>query len=161
MPAPVSHLEDALKLTGDGIVYLFEISIPSKNIVFRFKNNDTVTWRGQVYEGIPCQLTGDGQSADEQESRPTLRVYNPVGIFNEPALDGSLYRTIVTRKRVLRQHIDANVNIFSQRMWFVERPKELVSGQYIALDLRAMTEGPNYQIPVRRYMPPEFPLVSI
>ena len=161
MTIPQSHSQDALKLTGDGIVYLYEITIPSHNLVLRFKNNNTVTWQGRQYEGIPCQMQGLSDSADEKESRPTLRVYNPVGLFNAPALDGSIYRAIVTRKRVLLDHIERNVNIFTQRMWYVERVKELVSGQHIALDLRVMTEGPNFYIPVRQYMPPEFPMVSL
>lgn len=161
MSIPQTHSEDALKLTGDGIVYLYEITIPAHSIIFRFKDNNTVTWQGNTYEGIPCQIQGVGDTADDSENRPTLRIYNPAGIFNAPALDGSLYRSIVTRKRVLLEHIENDVNIYMQRMWYVERPKELISGQYIALDLRAMTEGPNFQIPVRQYMPPEFPMVSL
>ena len=161
MTAPVSHLQDALSLTGDGIVYLYQITLLGSGVTFRFKNNDTVTWQGNIYEGIPCQMTGESRTADDQESRPSLRVYNPGGIFNAPALDGSLYKAIVIRKRVLRQHIDSNTNIYAQRMWFVERPKELISGQYISLDLRDMTEGQNFQLPVRQYIPPEFPMVSL
>lgn len=161
MTHPVSHVKDALKLTGDGIVHLYQIRLLADNVIFRFKNNNTVTWQGQTYEGIPCQMTGDMATADEQEARPTLRLYNPGGIFNAPALDGRLYRAVVTRKRVLYQHLIDNVNISSQRMWYVERPKELVSGQYISLDLRTMTEGPNFQIPTRQFIPPEFPTVSL
>lgn len=161
MPAPISHLEEAQKLTADAEVSLFQITLPQDGVIFRFKNNDTVTWRGNTYEGIACNLSGEGMSADDQESRPTLRVMNPDGIFNAPALDGRLYRAIVTRRKVLRRHLDSNVNIFSQRMWFVERPKEIISGQYVTLELRNMAEGPNFQIPARMYVPPEFPLVSM
>lgn len=161
MSVPQSHAEEALKLTADAEVDLFELNIPQTSAVFRFKNNDTVEWQGHVWEGIACQMGGESYSADGQEARPTISVVNPEGIFNEPVMDKLLYRAVLTRKRVLRQHLDANVNIFVQRMWFVERPKELISGQLVSLELRSMVEGPNFQIPARMYIPPEFPTVSL
>lgn len=161
MTAPLSHLQDSLKLTGDGRVHLFELRLPQYSTVFRFKNNNTVTWQGHTYEGLPCQLQGDGQHADEQEARPTLRVMNPLGLFNDAVLSGKLYRAILTRRAVLLQHLNSNVNIFQQRMWYVERPKEMVSGQFVSLDLRSMTEGPNFSVPARQFLPPEFPLVTV
>lgn len=161
MSEPATHIDDSLGLTGDGIVYLFTVTLPLENVTFRFKNNDTVTWQGQVYEGLPCQLQGEARTSDDAESRPSLRIYNPGGIFNDPAIEGRLYRGIVTRKRVLRTHLENNNNIYIQRQWFIERPRELVSGQYITLELRDMSEGPNFQIPVRQYIPPQFPTVSL
>ena len=158
---PVSHLREAQKLTADVTVDLFQISLVTAPLVFRFKNNDTKTWQGVVYEGIACQMPGDRRSSDDEEGRPTLRVMNPAGIFNKPAIDGMLDRAIVTRKTVLREHLDGDVNIFVQRMWYVERVKELISGQVLGLELRAMTDLPNFQLPVRQFIPPDFPTVSL
>lgn len=161
MAAPESHLIEAQKLTADAEVSLFELYLPHERIYFRFKDNDAATWQGNTYESMPCDLSGEAMSAEDQEARPTLRVLNPAGIFNEPAFQGRLYRGLLTRYQVLRSHLDSNTNIFVRRMWFIERPKEIISGQYITFELRNMTEGPNYQIPVRQYIPPEFPLVTM
>ncbi|WP_375263922.1 hypothetical protein [Palleronia sp.] len=161
MSIPEQHLDEGLKLTADAEVELFTIKLVSSPVIFHFKNNNTVTWQGTVYEGLPCSMSGDMRSASEEEGRPSLRVVNPEGIFNKPAIDGMLDRAIVTRKTVLFQHIESNTNVFRQRMWYVERVKELVSGQMLGLELRSMTDLPGFQIPVRIFMPPEFPTVSL
>jgi len=159
---PLTHIQESQKLTAaDAQVDLYQITLKNKPVTFRFKNNDTVLWRGNEYEGLACQLTGDTRLADGEESRSSLRIMNPFGVFNMPARAGDLDLAIVTRKRVLRQHIDSNANIFEQRMWYVGRVVDLVAGQSISLELRNMTEGPGFQIPVRMYIPPEFPMVSL
>jgi lambda family phage minor tail protein L len=159
--APVSHKQEAQKLTADALVDLFTVTLKNVPVVFRFKDGDEVTWMGQKFEGMACQLSGDNRSADGEESRPRLKVMNPLGIFNKAAVKGQLDLAVVKRQRVLRRNIDNNVNIFEQRMWFVGRIPELISGQAISFDLRNMTEGANFQIPVRMYTPPEFPMVTL
>jgi phage-related protein len=129
-------------------------------VIFRFKNDDTVTWQGQKYEGMASRMTGDTRSADGEESRPILQVMNPFGIFNSAAIKGQLDQATVIRRRVLRNHVEKDVNKFEQRMWYVGRIRELISGQSISLELRNMTEGANFQIPCRQYMPPEFPFTT-
>jgi phage-related protein len=121
----------------------------------------TVSWQGNTYEGMACQISGDRRSADIEESRATLQIMNPVGVFNLPAMNGDLDLAVLTRKRILREHLEDDINIFQQRMWYVGQVKELISGQSITLELRNMSEGPNFQIPVRMYTPPEFPLVTL
>lgn len=162
MTSPYEHIVEAQKLTdADAHIDLFQIALKNQPVVFRFKNNNTVVWRGNEYEGMACHLTGDSRTADGEEARSTLRIMNPFGIFNHPARQGDLDLAVVTRKRVLLQHIESNADIFEQRMWYVGRVAELISGQSVSLELRNMTEGPGYQIPVRMYIPPEFPLVSL
>jgi phage-related protein len=159
--APVSHLQEAQKLTADALVDLYTVSLKNLSVVFRFKNDDTRTWLGQTYEGMACRMSGDDRSADGEESRPLLQIMNPFGIFNSAARKGQLDLATVTRKRVLFQHLEGNVNIAETRMWYVGRIRELISGQSISLELRNMTEGANFQIPCRQYIPPEFPMVSL
>lgn len=161
MTAPVSHVIESQKLTADALVDLYQINLKNSATVFRFKADNTVTWRGNVFEGMACELSGDTRSAEGEESRAQLRVMNPVGIFNAPAMSGALDLAVLTRKRILRNHMESNLNIFEQRMWYVGRIIELISGQSISFELRNMTEGANFQIPVRMYIPPEFPLVSL
>lgn len=162
MTSPYTHIVESQKLTdADAPIDLFTITLKNLPVTFRFKNNNTVIWRGNEYEGMACNLTGDTRTADGEETRANLRILNPFGIFNHPAQQGDLDLAVVTRKRVLQQHIDSNADIYEQRMWYVGRVAELISGQSISLELRNMTEGPGYQIPVRMYIPPEFPLVSL
>jgi phage-related protein len=159
--APVSHLEEAQKLTAEALVDLYTITLKNLPVVFRFKNDDTVTWRGNIYEGMAARMSGDNRSADGEESRPVLQIMNPLGIFNAAAVKGQLDLAIVKRQRVLGKHVTGNVNIFDQRMWRVGRVRELISGQSISLELRNMTEGANFQIPARQFTPPEFPMVTL
>ena len=161
MSVPQSHADEAMKLTADAEVDLYQLTIPQAGVTFRFKNNNTVTWQGFTWEGIACQLGGESYTSDDQEARPVLSLVNPDGIFNEPVMDKLLYKATLIRKRVLLAHLEANANIFVQRQWFVERPKELISGQLVSLELRSMIEGPNFFLPARMFIPPEFPTVSL
>lgn len=161
MSVPVTHIDESQKLTADALVDLYQITLKNQPVTFRFKNDNSVTWRGNLYEGMACSVTGDARTADGEENRASLRIMNPLGIFNMPAMAGDLDLAVVTRKRILRQHLETNTNIFQQRMWYVGQVRELISGQSITLELRNMTEGANFQIPVRMYIPPEFPMVSL
>ena len=158
--APVSHLEEAQKLTAEALVDLYTITLKNMPVVFRFKNDDEATWQGLKFEGMATRMTGDNRSADGEESRPVLQIMNPLGIFNSAAVKGQLDLAVVKRQRVRRDHLLNNVNIFDQRMWRVGRVRELISGQSISLELRNMTEGANFQIPARMFTPPEFPMVT-
>ncbi len=158
---PLTHIQESQKLTADAQVDLYEITLKQLPVIYRFKNNDTVTWRGYEYEGTAARLQGDTRLADGEESRASLQILNPMGVFNLPAIDGDLDLATVVRKRVLRTHLDGNVNIFEQRMWYVGRISELLSGQSITFELRNMSEGPSFQIPARMYIPPAFPLVTL
>lgn len=160
--APDSHLREAQTLTADAPVDLYKIVTRiGPATIFYFKNDDTVTWRGNEYQGMACRITGDSQTADGEESRPTLQIMNPYGVFNTAIVNGRMDLAVITRYRVLRRHIDSDSDIKQQRMWYMGRVKELISGQSASFELRSMTEGPNFQIPVRMYIPPEFPTVSL
>jgi phage-related protein len=135
--------------------------LKNQPVIFRFKTDNTVTWQGQLYEGMATRMTGDTRSADGEESRPILQVMNPFGIFNKAALQGQLDQATVIRRRVLRDHVEKDVNISEQRMWYVGRIRELISGQSITFELRNMTEGANFQVPCRMFIPPEFPMVTL
>ena len=158
---PVSHLEEGQKLTAEAEVDLFQINLRNHPVVFRFRDGPDITWMGNFFEGMGCTMSGDSRTAEGEESRPSLRVLNPHGIFNEAAINHMLDYATVTRWRVLRQHLENNVNIYQRRRWYIGRVRELISGQMINLELRNLTEGANFQIPARMYIPPEYPVVSL
>lgn len=161
MAFPITHLEEAQKLSADAEIDLYTVTLRNDPIIFRAKMDDTVTWRGNVYEGMPIQLAGESETAEGDESRPILHVLNPLGIFNEAAFANKLDLAVVRRDRVLRAHLDANVAVSVVRRWYIARVRELISGQAISFELRSLTEGPNHQVPARQFIPPEFSHVSI
>lgn len=158
--APVSHLEDALKLESEGKVDLWEIRLRGTPTRFRFHNGPTRTWMGLTYEGLACQLQGEGRAAEGQESRPNLTVINPSKIFGPFAAAGHFDLAEIIRKRVLRQHFEGNVNQFEQRVWIVARPGAVTS-QRMTLELRSPLDMPSWKTPRRTFSPPEFPFVVI
>jgi lambda family phage minor tail protein L len=159
--APTTHLEEAQKLEADALVDLFELYLKNSSTVLRFKNENSVTWGGKLYEGAAVKLSGDARSADAEETRASLRIMNPEGLFNAVAFSGALDMATLIRKRVLLQHLDGNVQIFQQRMWYISRITEVITNQSLTVELRNMSEGPTFMIPARMFIPPEFPTVSL
>lgn len=159
MTDPVSHVDEAVKLQADGYVDLFEAQLNPSGIV-RFKNDNQVSWQGHTYEALALQLGGVEMNGSDEESRPTLTIVNPKGMFSSFVLTGYLDKATIIRRRVLKQHIDSDTNLSVTRTWWVGRIAALNS-QRISMELRDMTEGPNFLVPARLFMPPDFPVVTI
>lgn len=155
------HVEEAQKLQAEALVDLFEIhmkgEIPS---VVRINNVRNITWQGNLYEGLACQLTGTARSSDDEVNRPMLTIMNPDGIFKPYVAQGVLDGATVYRKRLLRSMLEADVNMCETNVWFVGRIAVLTS-QTIGLELRNLSDGPNSTIPARMFYPPEYPVVSL
>lgn len=168
MAVPTSHVSEALKLTADSRVVLYEIAL--KNIpnggqaVVRFRDGpmgSTTQWNGDTYDHLACQFSGFQRSSEDEKNRPTLRLLNPVGLFNAPAFNGQFDGSILTRYHVLRTHLERNIAIADNEVWFIGRVKELITGQSISFELRALSDGPDQLIPARMFIPPDFPLVTL
>ena len=158
--APVSHLEDALKLESDAKIDLYELRLRGSPTILRFWNGVTRTWQGDIYEGLACALTGEGSPSADQNSRPTLTVVNPDKIFGVFAAEGYLDLAEIVRRRVLQPHFVEDVNLFEQRVWIVARPSQVTS-QSMSLELRSTTDMPAWKTPRRTFSPPEFPFVVL
>lgn len=156
--APVEQLVDALQLEGDAKCDLWEVRLRGIPTIFRFWNGAERTWQDNVYEGLACQLTGEGNSVENQNSRPTLTVVNPEKIFGAFAAAGYFDLAEVIRRRVLQTHFVGDQNLFQQRVWIVGRPS-LVTSQVMQLELRSPTDMPAWKTPRRTFSPPEFPFV--
>lgn len=161
MTTPQTHIDEGHKLSAVAMVDLYEIQLVGTAVVLRFKNENTATWQGYEWEGIAIKMSGDNRSADEEESRPVLQMMNPAGVFNAYVRAGYFDLARVIRKRVLRTHLEADTNLYDQRMWFVSRPREMITNQSLTLELRSLSEGVNFQIPVRMFMPPDFKAVTL
>ena len=109
--APISHIEESLKLTADSIIDLYELRTKG-NAIVRFWNGPTRTWNMMTFEGVACQLTGESQSSESQYARPLLTVVNPDNSFGLFAAQGVFDLAIVTRYRVLQQDFINNNPIY-------------------------------------------------
>lgn len=158
--APVSHVEESLKLEVDGYVDLYEVRLKTVPTIYRFHNGATRTWNGVTWEHIPCQLSGEAMSSEDQKNRPTLTVANPDNIFGAFAAAGYFDLCEVIRKRVLQQHFYSDAVIFEQRVWICGRPGT-VNSKVLQLELRSPLDMPAWRTPRRTYSPPEFPFITI
>src|SRR3546814_6094794 len=61
-------------LEADGEVYLYEISPSEGAGTVRIKADNTVTWRGNDYEGLPLKWEGESYSSDGTVARPTITI---------------------------------------------------------------------------------------
>lgn len=156
---PVTHAAENQKLNADAYVDLWEIALQPSGIVC-VKNDGAVTWQGKVYEWLPVKTEGVERNADEQRSRPTFSVANPDRRFGPYIANGQLDKAIVTRKRVLLADLAANRAIYQSRSWIVARIAKLV-GPMLSVELRELSDGPNFVIPGRVFSPPDFPVVSL
>jgi len=168
MSVPASHVDEGLKLTAEGEVVFYEISL--RNVpnggtaVIRFRDGpmgSTTTWNNKTWDHLACQMSGQSRSSEEEKNRPTLRLMNPVGIFNDAAFNGRFDSAVLQKFTVLRSHLERGLVISNPEIWFIGRVKDLISGQSISFELRALSDVPEQIIPARMYIPPEFPFVTL
>lgn len=157
---PKSHIEEASKLEAEAYVHLYEILLPGNLGAIYQKPDNTAVWGGKTYEGTAIKLTGVGQYADEESSRPTLILYNPDNVFSSLVDQGYLEGATVTRIRLHRNHLEADLPIAQRQKWTLSRVAS-VRGQLITCELRDKLDGHNFITPARMYIPPEFPAVSL
>lgn len=168
MSAPASHVDEGLKLTADGEVVFYEIALKNvpdgANAVVRFRDGpmgSTTRWANKTWDHLACQMTGQSRSSEEEKNRPTLRLMNPVGIFNDAAFQGRFDGAVLQKFTVLRAHLERGLAISDNEIWFIGRVKDLISGQSIGFELRALSDVPEQIIPARMFIPPEFPFVTL
>jgi lambda family phage minor tail protein L len=158
-----AQVAESLKLTGDALVNLYRIQLraaPGTPYIY-FTDGQTTTWLGQTYDAAPIKLTGTSRNSEEERSRPTLTVTDTLGALVEFAHLGYFDYARVTRHRLLRAHLESNVNLADTRQWYVARIREVIPRQSITLELRSLSDGATQLLPARKYTPPEFPFVTI
>jgi phage-related protein len=158
---PQSHIEDALKLTADGKISLFELTPLSGGTIY-FTQDADVTWRGQLYEGLPCQVSGE-ESSTEKSPTPRMTIGQEnldllpfKGLINDGHLDGA---TLI-RKKVLVEDMKADLNVYERTVWRIKRP-DSYSRTKISLVLATYSTAHNQTLPFRQYIPPSFPWVDL
>lgn len=156
---PQSHRENNEKLIADGYVHLFEIKLRNGQFLY-LKENNTVTWNGRTWNGLPLSFEGYSSASGDNLARPTLSVANPDGAFSTFVRDGHIIKATVTRYSVLYQDVLDDKPIYQKKVWVAWNIPQL-SNQLIQLELRNPMDGVNFDLPARSYMPPEFPSVRL
>jgi lambda family phage minor tail protein L len=160
MSDPIEQINDAHQLEAKGLVILYEIWLRSGAKLY-LKNSNNVTWQGKNYEGTAINISGITRNTDGSASRPQLQVVNPAGVFNPLIRDGELNRAQVYMIQVLKQHIEADMAIYRRWVWTITRVMSLIADKGINFELRTLTDGSNFVVPARQYIPPKFPFVSL
>lgn len=162
---PTNMKSSAQDLSPDAVVELFELelqddAVPANRTVLYFKIDHTETYLGNQYNGMPCNLSGAAINTDGESSRPTLTLANIDATFSKAVAAGTLDRSVLTRRRVLVTDMLANTPESINHIWTVNRVVQLNRHQ-LAMELRDSSDGQNFEIPTRRFMPPEFTSVSL
>lgn len=172
---PEEQLEDAQRLIADGLVQLYEVKL-ADGTTYNWKQDDSVTWNGATWTGIPILFEGYSTAQGDSYSRPTLTIANPdvLSANDEYAHStmaaliqpqdgyeyGLLYRAKITRYLVLYDDLKNNRPIYQKKSWIVWHIK-LINRNMIQVELRNPMDGVNFDIPARMYIPPEFPFVTL
>lgn len=159
---PQSHIEDAHKLIADAKISLYKLYPVSGGTIY-FKGDNSVTWLGDLYEGIPCELGGEKLSSDTSTPTPRLAIGQQdldllpfKGLINDGLLDGAK----LVRHKVLLDNIINNINVKETTTFRVKRI-ESYSRTSISLVLATYSGATSQTLPHRQYLPPDFPYVQI
>lgn len=156
---PASIENTAHDLSPEALVHLFKIELQS-GTTFLLSQHGEQVWRGETYEDVPCNLVGIGQHSDAEVNRPRFSFANPEGLFTAALYNGDMDNAWVTRIRILKSDLDAD-NDFSVQETFQMRRIVNISKSLAVVELRDVLDGQNFDLPARRYMPPEFPHVKL
>jgi len=159
---PVSHVENAHKLIADAELSLFQLYPVSGGTIY-FKPDNAVEWLGNVYEGIPCEITGEKQSADTSTPTPRMTIGQEnldllpfKGLIHDGMLDGAK----LVRYTVLLDDVLNNINSKKTSTFRIKRI-ENYSRTKISLVLATYSGATHQTIPHRQYLPPHFPWVKL
>lgn len=161
--AAPAHIQEAMKLEADGYIHLFSVRMFSPGqpeVMHTLTPQKTVTWQGYTWNNYAVHLTDYTRSATGEMSRPKLTLGNPEGLFSSYVHARWLDGAEVIRYRVLKQHLDANVNSFLRNTWRVRRIASL-NKTMVVCELAEATDGPLFMLPARAFYPPEFSTVSL
>lgn len=149
----------AQDLAPDAIVSLFKMELSDGSLIY-FTPHNEVVWQGNTWAEIPCTMSQMEQDPQGRSNRPKLTFVNPGGIFTSPIQQGFLNNAAVTRYRMLKADLDANINAAVTELFFITKIVSLNKDMCV-VEMRDVFDGPLFKLPARAYYPPEFPHVSI
>lgn len=160
---PIEHVRDSQSLIGDGYVELFELTPAGGTGLVRFKADNDVTYRGQVYTGMPLKQSGEKKTSDAGLSMPKLTIgdeNSDLSAFKPLVYDGFLDNAIIVKKTILLDNLINNRLIFETDTYRVKRVEEYGRTR-ISLQLATQSDSLGFNMPFRQYLPPAYPSVQM
>lgn len=160
---PTEHILDSHKLIADGRVELFELTPAGGEGTLRFKPDNSVTWLGNFYTGIPVNITGEKKTADSGLQMPKMVIGEPnvdLSQFKGLIYDETIDNAVIVRYTVLLQNLLNNRNIREVQVYRVKRVEDY-SRSKITLQLATLSDALGFSMPIRQYLPPAFPSVQM
>lgn len=157
------HVREAMQLDAQGYYELYSISLNPPDgggyQIYLCPQKDVV-WQGKTWESFPCNLIGYSRESSGENSRPKFSVANPTGVFSRYVHAGWMDNAEIIRWRVLKNHLEENVNSYAKNTWRVGKTLSL-SKTFAVFELRSALDGQDFILPGRQFAPPEFPFVSL
>ena len=163
MAIPVEHIEDSYKLSADARLDLFEMTPSGSTGVLRFKADNSQTWRGNEYTGMPLALSGEKKTSDSGLTMPKLTIGDQsvnLLMFKPMVYDGYLDNAVIVKQTVLLDNLLNNRLIRELTVYRVKRVEEY-SRTRITMQLATLSDSLGFQMPYRQFLPPAFPSVQM
>lgn len=157
---PSSMKQSLYDLSPEAIVTLFRIALADKSTIFLLSPYEQITWRGDEYSSIPCQMADVSLEAEGKATRPKFSFVNPEGLFTSAVLEGHLDNAEITRYRILKSDLDMDRDQAVTEQFRVSRVMSITRA-LIVTELRDILDGHSFKIPARAFYPPEFPHVQL
>lgn len=160
---PTEHIVDSQLLVADAEIDLFQLTPLDGSGTIFFKPDNEVTWRGQLYEGLPMAFTGLKKSVDNGTLQPKLTIGDgavDLSPFKPLVYDGYLDGATVVHIHLLLDNLVNNRNIREEREYRVKRVPSY-SRRSIELQLSTSSDALGFTLPHRQYYPPAFPAVML
>jgi phage-related protein len=156
---PNSIRDLSIDLSPGAICLLYRLQLHGGEEILFTPMLDT-TWQGEVFESLPCALSGVSENSDGEAVRPKFTIANPLGLFSNYVQEGVLEQAYLLQYQILKADLDADNSFCITRKWRVARPLSL-NKTIVVLELRSPLDGQRFKLPARMFIPPEFPYVSI
>lgn len=161
---PENYVKEAMELDAQAVISLFQLDMtppaPNPPVTLRLNDKRDIMWQGVIWEGYSVNLTGELIDSSGEVGRPKFSLANLDGLFSTYVHQRWLDNAVVTRYRVLREDIDADINSYVRNTWRVSKVLTL-SKTLVTMELRGVLDSQFFTIPARRFQPPEFPHVSL
>ncbi|WOF44371.1 hypothetical protein KNJ79_05410 [Sphingopyxis indica] len=160
---PPEQIADAHLLEADGEIFLYEISPSEGSGTVRIKADNTVSWRGNDYEGLPLKWEGESYSADGTVARPTLTIGDEqinLMVLKPLLFDGTIDGGTLVRHRILLDDLLNDRLVTTTDEYRIQRVTGYSRSQ-IGLALARQADALNFSLPFHQYYSPDFPSVNI
>lgn len=160
---PIEHVKDSHLLIADARIELFDLTPSGGTGVVRFKADNDISWRGNVYTGLPLKLSGEKKTSDTGLTMPQLTIGDEntnLSIFKPLVYDGYLDNAVVVKQTALLDNILNNRLIRESVTYRVKRVVSYGRNQ-VVMQLATLSDSLGFQLPYRQYLPPAYPSVQM